>query len=373
MSEANDNVYSWNTFSPRVGLNWQVTESATTVVKAHYGRYYKALEPGEYRGAVPSISPSFSFTQDAAGNRSNFVQTSSNANLRIDPNFKSAYNDQFMVQLEQQLVAGLGLQMNYVHKQGEDYGAWQDIAGTYVQVPYVDNVGIDATGETVNVYRLTSNPADRIFMQTNPDGMYMKYNGVTATLTKRMSHNWQAVYSLVLSKAEGRIGSSARATSTTTQSSVAGTFARETAGPNDFVNTDGLLVGDRPVISKLQLSYRLPFKILIATNMQYQSGRFYSRQVRVSGLGFPAAPTINMEANTGDRRVPAVKMIDFRAQKDIALAGAQNIGLFLDLLNLTNSDQSEGVASTLGTSSSFGVGTRFVPPRRAMFGIKYRW
>ena len=201
----------------------------------------------------------------------------------------------------------------------------------------------------------------------------MKYNGVTATVTKRMSHNWQAVYSLVVSKAEGRIGSSARATSTTTQSSVAGTFARETAGPNDFVNTDGLLVGDRPVISKLQFSYRLPYGILVATNMQYQSGRFYSRQVRVSGLGFPAAPTINMEANTGDRRVPAVKMIDVRAQKDVKLAGSQNIGLFFDLLNLTNSDQNEGIASTLGTSSSFGVSTRFVPPRRAMFGVKYRW
>jgi len=134
-----------------------------------------------------------------------------------------------------------------------------------------------------------------------------------------------------------------------------------------------LLVGDRPVISKLQLSYRLPYGILVATNMQYQSGRFYSRQIRVSGLGFPAAPTINMEANTGDRRVPAVEMIDLRAQKDFQLANATNLGLFLDLLNLTNSDQSEGVASTLGTSSSFGAGTRFVPPRRAMFGVKYRW
>ena len=145
MSTANDDVYHWNTISPRVGLNWQVTESGNTVIKAHYGRYYKALEPGEFRGAVPSISPAFSFTQSAAGVRSNFVQTSSNANLRIDPGFKSAYNDQVMVQLEQQLVADLGLQVNYVHKDGADYGAWQDIAGTYVQVPYVDSVGIDAT------------------------------------------------------------------------------------------------------------------------------------------------------------------------------------------------------------------------------------
>lgn len=373
MSAANNDVYSWNTISPRVGLNWQVTSSGSTIIKAHYGRYYKALEPNEYRGAVPSISPAFSFNLDAAGNRTNVVQTSSNANLRIDPNFKAAYNDQVMVQLEQQLASELGLQLNYVHKEGGDYGAWQDIAGTYSQVPYVDSVGAGATGNTVMVYKLTSDPAGRIFMQTNPDGMYMKYNGVTAAITKRMSKNWQAVYSVVLSKAEGRIGSSARANSTTTQSSQAGTFGREAAGPNDFVNTDGRLVGDRPVISKLQMSYRLPFGILVAGNLQYQSGRFYSRQVRVSGLGFPAPPTINMEANTGDRRVPSVKMIDFRAQKEIKLTASSNIGLFLDVLNLTNSDQNEGVASTLGTAGTFGSPTRFVPPRRAMFGVKYRW
>jgi hypothetical protein len=373
VSKANDDVYSWNTFSPRVGLNYQVTSSGNTVVKAHYGRYYKALEPAEYRGAVPSISPAFSFTQDAAGNRTNVVQTSSNANLSIDPNFKSAYNNQFIVQLEQQVIHDLGVQVNYVHKSGADYGAWQDIAGTYVQVPYVDSVGTGATGQTVMVYKLTSDPAGRVFLQTNPDGMYMKYNGMTFTATKRMSHNWQAVYSLVLSKAEGRIGSSARAVSSTTQSSQAGTFGREVAGPNDYVNTDGLLIGDRPVVTKLQLSYRLPFGVLVATNMQYQSGRFYSRQVRVSGLGFPAAPTINMEANTGDRRVPPTKMIDLRAQKDIKLSATTNIGLFLDLLNLNNSDQSEGIASALGTSSSFGTPTRYIPPRRAMFGAKFRW
>ena len=373
MSAANSNVYHWNTISPRVGINYQVTSSGNTVVKAHYGRYYKALEQNEYRVAVPSISPAYSFTQSASGLRSNFVVTSSNANLRIDPNFKPAYNDQYIVQLEQQVINNLGVQVNYVHKSGADYAAWQDIAGEYAQVPYVDSVGIDATNQSVMVWKLLSNPADRIFQMTNPDGMYMKYNGVTFTATKRMANNWQAVYSLVLAKAEGRIGSSARATSTTTQSSLAGTFGRETAGPNDWVNTDGLLVGDRPVVSKLQLSYRLPWGVLVATNMQYQSGRYYSRQIRVSGLGFPAAPTINMEANTGDRRVPAVTMIDFRAQKEFALSGASNVGVFLDVLNLNNSDQSEGVASTLGTSTSFGTPTRFIPPRRAMFGVKFRW
>src|SRR5206468_1341612 len=158
----------------------------------------------------------------------------------IDPNFKSPYSDQYIVQLEQELVANLGVQVNYVHKYGQDYGAWQDIAGQYVQVPYVDNLGADATGQTVMVYRLVSNAADRVFLQTNPAGMYMRYNGVTMMATKRMSQNWQGVVSLVLSKAEGRLASSARFNPVTSQSSLATSptasaqFGRETAGPNDF-------------------------------------------------------------------------------------------------------------------------------------------
>ena len=65
-------------------------------------------------------------------------------------------------------------------------------------------------------------------------------------------------------------------------------------------------------------------------------------------------------------------MIDVRAQKDFRLAGTKTIGVFLDLLNMTNNAQTESVASLLGTASSFGQGVRFVPPRRAMFGAKFR-
>jgi hypothetical protein len=223
------------------------------------------------------------------------------------------------------------------------------------------------------VYRLLSNPGSRIFLQTNPDGMFMRYNGVTMTGTKRMSHNWQGVVSLVLSKAEGRLGNSARFAPQNSQSSLSQTFGRDAAGPNDFVNSDGLLIGDRPVVAKAQLVYRFPWGIMAAGNLQHQTGRFYTRAVRVPNLGFPAAPQINMEANTGDRRVADINLIDLRVQKEFPLAGSMRVDVFLDALNLTNSDQFESVGSVLGTSSAFGSATRFIPPRRLQVGAKFRW
>jgi hypothetical protein len=77
--------------------------------------------------------------------------------------------------------------------------------GEYVPVPYVDSLGTSATGETIMVYRLVSDPAARVFLQTNPQGMSTRYRGTTMMVTKRMSNN-RAVFSIVY-RAEGRLGS----------------------------------------------------------------------------------------------------------------------------------------------------------------------
>ena len=126
-------------------------------------------------------------TRPATGPTS--CRSSSNANLRIDPDFKSPYSDQFIVQFEQEV-------MREPRPAGELRA--QDAARTTAPgrtspasvragAVHRQSQGIDATGQTVMVYRLLSNPADRVFLQTNPDGMYMRYNGVTMMATKRMS------------------------------------------------------------------------------------------------------------------------------------------------------------------------------------------
>lgn len=374
MSPAVDSLYRWRVVSPRLGFSWTLNQSGATILKAHVGRYYSELSANDFRPAVPSITPAYSFSIDADGNRYDFVETSSNANLSIDSNLKAPYTDQVMAQIEQQLTPGIGLQVSYAHKRGHDYSGWKDVTGVYELVPYVDNEGIDATGETVMVYRLLSDPADRQYLLTTPGGLYSRYNGVTIQLTRRMADNWSAVGSVVFSRATGRLPSSARATASTTQTSTPGTFGQSAAGPNDYVNTEGLLVGDRPVVAKLNFVYQLPWGIMAAANLQYQSGKPYARHVRVPDLGFPTPPTIAMEERDGSRRVAPLKLVDVRLQKDFPLPGSpMTLSLFIDMMNLTNDASYQGIASNLGTSSAFGVATNFIPPRRFQLGTKVQW
>ena len=112
--------------------------------------------------------------------------------FRVDADRKNPYSDQFIGQVEQELRQNLGLQVNYVYKRGENYGGWEDIAGTYAPFPYVDSVGLEASGQTFNLYRLTSPASLRVFSLTTPlgpdgRGLYSRYQGATFMLTKRMS------------------------------------------------------------------------------------------------------------------------------------------------------------------------------------------
>lgn len=375
VSPGKDDVYHWNVVSPRAGATWKVNQSGRTVVKGYYGLLYRGIFLNDFTAAIPSIQPKYIFDITPSGARTNFSIVSSNANLTIAPNYKDPYSHEVIFQVEQELARNLGLQVNYVHKRGYDYPGWQDIGGRYTQVPYVDSAGKDASGQTVMVYKLLTPFSQSLFQMTNVPGLYSRYNGITITGTKRMSNNWQGTLSLVVSKSEGREPSSTGGPSAA-QSGTSGTFGRipGTGGQNDFVNTDGLLIGDRPVVAKAQVIYRLPWGFQLSGNLQHQTGRPWARQIRVGGLGFPSRPTIYMEPLDGSRRVPNLDLIDARVQKSFALGGPNvKLDLFIDALNLTNSDTSENVLSRRGDVTTFGVPARFVYPRRLQLGARIKF
>jgi hypothetical protein len=173
---------------------------------------------------------------------------------------------------------------------------------------------------------------------------------------------------LVVSKSTGRLGSSGTGLKAS-QTSAAGNFG---TNPNDFINTDGRLIGDRPVLFKVQAVYEAPLGFQLGANFVHQSGRPWARQVRVSDeVGIPT--TILAEPITGDRRVPDWNILDVSVQKNVKLGGTASVSLFTYLLNLTNSGINEDVLDRVGTSASFGLPTSFFPPRRLMVGAHFRF
>jgi hypothetical protein len=203
--------------------------------------------------------------------------------------------------------------------------------------------------------------------------MFSRFNGVTVQLVKRMSDNWQMTSSFVWGRSTGRVGSSRPAVSAAVgpagaQTSTAGLFGRN---PNDYINSDGRLIGDRTATFKSQVVYQFPAGFLAGANFIYTTGRPYARLARVSDLGIPTV--IFAERNDGSRTVSDQYVLDLRLQKDFALGGGAHFALFADLLNALNDDAFEDVQDRIGTSENFGLGTEYIPPRRLMVGAKLRF
>jgi Carboxypeptidase regulatory-like domain/TonB dependent receptor/TonB-dependent Receptor Plug Domain len=364
-----DSLFTWNSVSPRLGFAWKITGDGKNVLKGHYGKYYRGVITGEFDDVSPTISARYLFsgTYDGRGVPEDQELVSDNTNLAVDPDYKNPTTDQFIVGFERELAKNVGVQLNFVHKRGKNYGGYTETAGEYESTVYRDDQGADATGRDIVVQRLLSDPSDRLFFLTNPDGLSTRYNGLSIGVFKRMANNWQLTSSLVLSKSTGRVGSSTggNLSSQSTGANVGGGFGRN---PNDFVNTDGRLIADRPVTFKTQLVYQFPAGFLLGLNFTHQSGRPWARTVRVPNLGIQT--TILAEPIDGSRRLPDWNLLDVNLTKDIKLSGTAKFSVFGYVLNATNSDIYEDVLDRNGNSENFGVPSAFIYPRRVMLGAR---
>ena len=103
MSAERNDVFTWNSVSPRVGIVWKLNESGHTVLKAHAGRYYRGIVTGEYDNTSPSVTPRFLFEFVRTATGINFEQVSDNTNL-WSTRTSNPYTDQFIVGFEHELV-----------------------------------------------------------------------------------------------------------------------------------------------------------------------------------------------------------------------------------------------------------------------------
>ena len=286
-----------------------------------------------------------------------------NSQIRIDPEFDNPYTDQVIVTLEHQLTDRIGVSVSGVYKHSDEQSGWRDIGGTYAPVQ------IAAEGKTFDLQRLTSGAASRLFLLTNPGDISNSYKGLNFQITKRMSSRWQGTLGLTWSETDGLYGSNnARSGPTTTPNSTAGVFGQN---PNDYVNADGVLLHDRPVILKAQLMFQLGWNMTLATNYGYQSGRPWGREVRFNGL-VPGATRVFYNP-LGDQRVDALNQLDVRLEKALSFGRGAEGAIFGDLLNVMNSDAAQSVLDRRATTTNYGIGSSFVLPRRLMLGAKFRF
>jgi hypothetical protein len=359
-------LYTWNVFSPRLGVTRKLTADGRTVLRASYGMFRQGLLTGEFAAIHPAATPTTTAAFNAAtGGYTTIVKVDDpRINLQIDPETRSPRSEEYSIGLDREVGRKLALAIAYVGKKGSDFVGWTDVGGQYRE----ESRSLP-DGRSVPVFVLTNSPAARRFLLTNPAGYSLTYNGLVMAVEKRRSAGWQAFATYTFSRVSGLQASSGSAAAGAQVSSVAGatqlTFGQD---PNSLINARGRLPNDRPHMFRVMGSVDVPRTgLVVAANLQYFTGKPYAASAQ---LTLPQGSQRVLLEPPGSRRMSSQSLLDVRVSKTIAFGGLGRVDVLVDLLNALNDTAEEGLATDNLFSPNFAAATVFMDPRRAMIGVR---
>ena len=159
-----DNLFTWNDLAQsrdhlQNQLVWQDRGESSLRPDIPRDRHRRVRQ----RFTIGFAALPVSRTYGSGGEPLDPVKVSDNTNLRISSSFDSPQTQSYIVGVEQELFPQVGLQVNYIHKKSNDFGAWDEVAGTYAPVQFTDNLGTEPSGNTNTRYKITSDPSSRIY------------------------------------------------------------------------------------------------------------------------------------------------------------------------------------------------------------------
>jgi hypothetical protein len=365
-------MYSWNLFSPRLGLTAKLSADSRTRLRASFGRFYQGVLTGELGPLHPGQSPVTTKAFDPA--TQDYTRVISvvdpKRNLFLDPKTRAPRTDQYSLGVDREIGRRSVIGIAYVRKQGLDFIGWRDIGGEYRA-----DIRLLPDGRTLPVSVLVNGTAARRFSLTNPDGYSLTYDGLVAVIERRRSSGWQGLVSYTLSRASGLqaySGTTAAGAQVSTVGAPPGafsppiTFGRD---PNDLTNANGRLPNDRPQMFRAMGSLDLARTgFVLAANLQISSGKPWAATALVS-LPQNTQQRMLIEPR-GTRRLSTQSLLDVRVSRALLAGRLGRIELLLDVLNVLNDTAEEGLATDNLFSPSFGQPTVFLDPRRAMMSVR---
>src|SRR5215831_7208238 len=358
-------LYTWNLVSPRQGVTTKLSSDSRTILRASYGRFHQGVLTGEGSQVHPGLTPLTTMQFDPLkGGYTTLVSVVDPSNLLVDPHTRSPRTDEYSIGVDRELGGRLSASVAYIHKSGRDYIGWTDVGGQYR-----DDTQTLPDGRIVPVRVLVNSTADRRFLLTNPDGYFVRYDGLVIAAEKRPFKGWEMFGSYTYSRVYGLQSDSGTTPGGSQLSTVANstpiTFGQD---PNDLTNARGLLPNDRPHVFRIMGRAEVPRTgVAIAANFQYFSGKPWAATALVS---LPQGSRRILLEPRGSRRLSPQSLLDMRLSKTILTRESARVELLVDVLNVLNETAEEELATDNLFSPNFARPSIRTDPRRAMVGVR---
>lgn len=360
-------VIDWNTISPRLGFAYVATEDQKTVVRGSAGIYRDGNVSGNWDYPPPALGPAQTFLLDPdTGQYDILLFEVITDEFAIDPDLQAPRTYQYALGVDRQFGDSWAAGAQLVLKKTDNLVGWEILGdGVYEPFLYTD----PQTGKVFELANIIESPTVRKGNRPGAGSLAgagakyeQDYRALLLTLQKRFRKGGSLMGSYTYSKSTGLIP---RMLSSTQFNPFYG--SREGTDPNNYINADQNLQGDRKHMFRLQGTFDLPWELELTGVVNLQSGRAYARQARVplnQGL-----TTIIVEPASDDRRLPSTALVDLGIGKRFKLGGDVVLKLDAQVFNLLNED-----ANQFWETLVLGPGDRFqesdwVLPRRVMLRL----
>jgi len=360
--EGISNVLSWNNWSPRIGLVYQLTSDRKTILRATYGHYYEGMYLATFFPLSTSSQPVYAYLYNwDTGLYDEEIWTWDPRQGRaVGDDVKSSLCRQVSVGITRELFSDFGIELTYVYKFTNDLLSWYNTAGQFEQVGFFD----EYAGKTIQVWNQITDPGDDVLTLINQPDFKQKYRSLFITLNKRLSNNWQMSSSFVISKSYG-----VSSTGQLTQGSFSGL-----RDPNDLINNigyDGLLQSDRKYMFKIQGTYFFPYGISASASYMVMSGKPLARTISIVDFLDQGAVEILAEPRGSSNRLDSWNLLDLRIEKEFTLKDRYRLRIGVDAFNLFNEDTNIETLTTRGLAEDYLLPARIIPPRRLQLVIRF--
>jgi Carboxypeptidase regulatory-like domain len=387
----------WNTYSPRIGMTYDLRGTGKTIARSSYSLYYGQLAPGQLAQRTSAVSQVFvrfpwnDLNGDAFAQReeitfgiANILSRSAAYNPNDPTNFRSAGSvDQnikddrtfeFIAGLDHELLPRLAIGGAYIWRKYDRF-FWSDNIGltsadyrAVAQTPTCPVAG--ARCEPVTYFEPTI-PIPAAFVYTNIPDRWRNYNGVELTLTKRYADRWMASLSYAYNNAVDVFDSpDSYQDPTCTAAACPGKqqYAPESGGSgidNVFPNAKWLI--------KANGLYTLPWQeIGLSANLNSRQGYPFPQSIQTPNRANQAGQAQVSLDLLGELRMDNVTSVDFRVDKTFTFARGLRIVPSVDVFNLMNANtilarRRNQIAANANEVSGI------IAPRVVRFGVKVNW
>ncbi|MEZ5293587.1 MAG: TonB-dependent receptor [Vicinamibacterales bacterium] len=378
-----NDVKTFATPVPRLGIIYDLTGEGRTVIKANYGLYY--WNPGTGLASDTNNNPADWYTRyrwtDLNGDLLYqpgeegviIAQRGGAASATLDPNLKNTRTDEFAGWIEHELLPGFALSGGYVYRSIDNFRVLANsnrpldafTVPITIRDPGPDGVlgngddGAGIPGFNLNPANL-SLPVRNVATNLPGNGQYQT---VEFAANKRQSGRWSlsAAFAKRWNKDQSTAYFGQNLRSLTTPST-----------KNDLINTDGGRYNFTMWTAKINGSYDAPYGIRITPALRFQQGQPYGRTFLAGAANGINYGTQRILAEPIDsRRQDNITLLDLRLEKSFALTGARKVGVFIDAYNLTNSAAAQNI--TWNSGSAFEQPISIIGPSIMRFGFKFDW